>query len=195
MKRRGFFSSPHIVCMQSFCLLHIVCLSITSPNRAKTAFKREKKMSLSPFNFLILAERKNLGVFSPQNYCKPRSFPIFQPEIEKSKRLEKSKFKENLRDSKTMACIWCLGNSHRMDSFNRQVTSTGWKPMKCSNKHQPQGTHLLPSRLVVTRFPFEALLLPKLKLASNSSFCFFRNPVWLGCWKRKQSVAYTVTFS
>lgn len=66
MKRRGFFSSPHTVCMQSFCLLHIVCLSITSPNRAKTAFKREKKMSLSPFNFLILAERKNLGFFSPR---------------------------------------------------------------------------------------------------------------------------------
>lgn len=46
MKMRGFLFSLCIVCMQGFCLLHIVCLSITSLSKAKTAFdylKKEKK--------------------------------------------------------------------------------------------------------------------------------------------------------
>lgn len=67
-------------------------------------------------------------------------------------------------------------------AYNFWVIVTAWTHLTSklqawdgSNRHQLQGTLLLPSRFLVTSFPFEALLLLKLKSASNSSFCFFRN--------------------
>lgn len=112
-----------------------------------------KKIEFTTSQLPYFGRKKEFRGSLPPNYCKPRSFLIFRPGIKKSKGLGKSKFKENLKGSKTTACIWLLGDSHCMDSFNRQVTSTGWELRagyqwlgKCSNRHQPQGTLLLPSR-------------------------------------------------
>lgn len=188
MEMRGFFLFPMYCFHAKFlppshslsALLYWVGLKLHS-----TIWK---KIEFITIQLPYFGRKKECGGFFLQNYCKPRSFPIFWPEIKKSMGLGKSKYKENLKNySLHMTSGWkslhglvtSTGKLQAWDGSSEMVISK-WEPMKCSNKHQPQSALLIPRRWLVTSFPVEALLLLKLKSASNSSFCFFRNPVWLG---------------
>lgn len=183
------FSFPRVLFAGSFCLFHIVCLSITSLSRAKTTLTVWKKIE-----FITI----QLPYFGREKKCRVFFFPRTTVNQEVSQFFSQKSKRERGWGNLNLKRIWEAVKVQLAYDFWMIVTAwthltTKLQAWDGTNRQQLQGTLLLPSRLLVTSFPFEALLLLKLKSASNSSF--FRNPVWLGHWKRKQSVASTITFS
>lgn len=98
MEMRGFFLFPMYCFHAKFlppshslsALLYWVGLKLHS-----TIWK---KIEFITIQLPYFGRKKECGGFFLQNYCKPRSFPIFWPEIKKSMGLGKSKYKENLKN-------------------------------------------------------------------------------------------------